>query len=159
MDLFAVLPPVLGWLWKYRNRLALGVGAILILALLGIVIPLLQPKHGANPFEKGRTRRVTHSAAWEAEPSLSPDGNLVAFTSNAAGNLDIYWVGLKGGEPVRLTDDPADDRDPCWLADGSGIVFTSNRRGDAKRRDCDLTGSEPTLLVEGANMPPFRPMA
>jgi len=158
LEISAVLPPVQGWIWKYRNRLALGVGAILILVLLGfVIIPLLQPSHETNPFEKGRIRKITHSAAWEAEPSLSPDGNLVAFTSNAAGNLDIYWVGLKGGEPVRLTDDPADDSDPCWLADGSGIVFTSNRRGETGIWKTDLTGSEPALLVEGGKHPALSP--
>ncbi len=158
LEISAVLPPVQGWIWKYRNRLTLGVGTILILALLGfVIIPMLQPKYEANPFEKGRTRRVTHSAALEAEPSLSPDGNLVAFTSNASGNLDIYWVGLAGGEPVRLTDDPADDRDPCWLADGSSIVFTSNRRGKTGIWKTDLTGNPPTLLVEEGKHPAISP--
>ena len=157
-EITTVLPPVQGWLWKYRNRLALGVGAILILALLGIIIiPILRPQYEANPFEKGRTRRVTHATAWEGEPNLSPDGNLVAFTSNASGNLDIYWVGLAGGDPVRLTDDPADDSDPCWLADGSGIVFTSTRQGGTGIWKTDLTGRTTSLLVAEGMHPSLSP--
>ncbi len=158
LEISTVLSPVQGWLWKYRNRLALGIGAIFILALLGFVITsMLQPQYEENPFEKGRTRQVTHSSAWEAQPSLSPDGNLVAFTSNAAGNLDIYWVILAGGDPVRLTDDPADDSDPCWLADGSGIVFTSTRQGRTGIWKTDLTGRTTSLLVPEGKHPSLSP--
>jgi len=158
LEISTVLPPIQGWLWKYRNRLALGVGAILILALSGIVITsITRPSYEANPFENGRTRMVTHATAWEGEPSLSPDGNLVAFTSNAAGNLDIYWVGLDGGDPVRLTDDPADDRDPCWLADGSGIVFSSTRQGVVGIWKTDLTGRTTDLLMTDSMHPALSP--
>ncbi|MEN8006035.1 MAG: protein kinase [Candidatus Krumholzibacteriota bacterium] len=157
-EISTVLPPLQGWIWKYRNRLTLGTGAILILTLLAILFgPLFRPKIEANPFEKGSTRRVTHSAAWEAEPKLSPDGNLIAFTSNAEGNLDIYWVGLAGGDPVRLTDDPADDSEPCWLADGSGIAFTSTRRGGPGIWKTDLTGRATSLLLEDALHPALSP--
>jgi Tol biopolymer transport system component len=115
------------------------------------------PRPAANPFEQGSTRRVTHLAAWEAEPRVSPDGNLVAFTSNAAGNLDIYWVGRAGGDPVRLTDDPADDSEPRWLADGSGIVFTSTRRGRLGIWRTDLSGGQPSLMLNEARNPALSP--
>ncbi len=157
-DLRRPLPPFRAWLWQYRNRLALALGGLLLLAVLrAFVGPLTGPRPTANPFDNGRTRQLTHSTACEAEPSLSPDGRLVAFTSDAAGNRDICWVGLSGGDPVRVTDDPADDNNPTWLADGSGIVFDSARQDNPGIWKTDLTGKATQLLVEGGRQPALSP--
>ena len=50
-----------------------------------------------------------------SDPSVSPDGRLVAFTVRDTdleankGRTDVWLVGLDGGEPRRLTSDPASD--------------------------------------------------
>src|SRR4030095_17186389 len=64
-------------------------------------------------------------------PQFSPDGRLLAFASDRAGqnNLDIWVQQINGGVPLRLTDDPADDTMPRFSADGSQIVFRSDRGG------------------------------
>ena len=153
-DLAGELPPFRAWLWRYRNRLALGLGALLAVAVAAVALgPLAGTRPAANPFEHGHTRQLTRGAGGEADPCLSPDGKLVAFTSNEAGNLDIFWVGLAGGDPVRVTDDPSADNDPAWLADGSAIVFTSRRRGGADIWKTDLTGRATQLLVEHGSEP------
>ena len=157
-DLCRPLPPFRAWLWKYRNRLALALGGLLLLAVLRTFLgPLTEQKSAANPFENGRTRQLTRSVAGESEPSLSPDGRLVAFTTDAAGNLDICWVGLAGGEPVRVTDDPADDSNPAWLADGSGIVFGSQRQDHPGIWKTDLSGKATQLLIEDGRQPALSP--
>ena len=45
-------------------------------------------------------------------PRWSPDGQRIAFDSNAEGNIDIYVIRASGGKPIRLTTDSADDDGP-----------------------------------------------
>jgi DNA-binding winged helix-turn-helix (wHTH) protein len=68
----------------------------------------------------------------EADPALSPDGNLVAFTWNGEkqDNFDIYVIPIQSGSPVRLTTDPAEDVSPAWSPDGRTIAFLRRLGGD-----------------------------
>ncbi|MFI5257744.1 MAG: hypothetical protein ACHQRK_10845, partial [Gemmatimonadales bacterium] len=51
----------------------------------------------------GAARRLTSSPGESSNPKLSPDGALVAFSAQYAGNVDVYVVPVEGGEPKRLT--------------------------------------------------------
>jgi Tol biopolymer transport system component len=63
-----------------------------------------------------------HDERW---PSLSPDGNQVAFTWSGENgdNEDLYVVPVGVGTPLRLTSDPSPDRSAAWSPDGSQIAF------------------------------------
>ena len=65
-------------------------------------------------------------------PSLSPDGNHVAFTWTGPkqDNPDIYMQQIGAGSPLRLTTDLANDYNPVWSPDGRSIAFL-RRQGDA----------------------------
>lgn len=51
-------------------------------------------------------RRLTFEPGLEQEPTLSPDGNYVAYSTDRAGNLDIEILPLGGGNVTRITDHP-----------------------------------------------------
>ena len=57
---------------------------------------------------------VTAYEGDELQPSLSPDGDRVAFSWNGEtrDNFDIYVKLLDSSPPLRLTTDPADDSNP-----------------------------------------------
>jgi serine/threonine protein kinase len=73
---------------------------------------------------------VTTSAENEAMPSLSPDGNSVAFSWEGEPSADIerkdrdIWIALVGSsENRRVTSGPDDDWSPNWSPDGQQIAF------------------------------------
>lgn len=63
----------------------------------------------------------------DRHPDLSPDGTLVAFESDRAGQFDIWVVGVDGTGLRRVTDHPAEDTWPTWSPNGDRIAFASNR--------------------------------
>ena len=73
--------------------------------------------------------RLTDNDAEDVEPTWSPDGTQIAFTSSRDGNPDIYVAAADGSDQRPLTTDPAPDEGPAWSPDGSRILFTSYRDG------------------------------
>ena len=73
-----------------------------------------------------QVRSVTGLDGYEMMPSLSPDGNQVAFAWNGdtdGSNVDVY-VSMVGTPAVhRLTTHPAMDVFPRWSPDGRQIAF------------------------------------
>ena len=77
-----------------------------------------------------RVSPLTQAAGLEVEPTISPDGKLVAYASDASGNWDIYTIRTTGGTPINLTaGSPADDLQPAFSPDGEEIAFRSERDG------------------------------
>jgi tricorn protease len=76
----------------------------------------------------GDARRLTSFQGQSSNPKISPDGALVAFSADYAGNIDVYVVPAAGGEPQRLTWHPGADTVQGWTPDGSKIMFASGRQ-------------------------------
>ena len=77
----------------------------------------------------GDARRLTTFPGVESDPSLSPDGALVAFSAAYDGNTDVYVAPVAGGEPRRLTWHPGEDLVRGWSVDGTAVLFASGRTG------------------------------
>lgn len=75
----------------------------------------------------GAARRLTSFQGITQNPKLSPDGKLVAFSAEYAGNTDVYVVPVEGGQPKRLTWHPSADVVQGWTPDGKSVVFASPR--------------------------------
>jgi TolB protein len=63
---------------------------------------------------------------------VSPDGKKIAYSSNRAGNFDIWVANIDGTDAHNLTGTPAQDTAPCWSPSGLEIAFTSGRSGSAQ---------------------------
>jgi tricorn protease len=75
----------------------------------------------------GMARRLTSFQGQTTNPKFSPDGKLIAFSGEYAGNNDVYVVPAPGGEPKRLTWHPGSDIVQGWTPDGKSILFSSSR--------------------------------
>lgn len=60
-------------------------------------------------------------------PTWSPDGTLIAFTSNQAEDFDLWTMKEDGSNRLRLTSMKGWDGSPRWSPDGSKIVFVGER--------------------------------
>jgi Tol biopolymer transport system component len=60
-------------------------------------------------------------------PTWSPDGKQIAFSSQIGGLTDLFVYDLDSGQLRRLTDDPYADLEPAWSPDGSLIAFVTDR--------------------------------
>lgn len=76
-----------------------------------------------NADGSGETK-ITDEPESDSEPSWSPDGARLAFSSNRDGpGQDIYTMTLDGADILRLTDSIAVDGGVQWSPDGERIVF------------------------------------
>jgi tricorn protease len=75
----------------------------------------------------GMAQRLTSSIGTEENPHFSPDGSLITFNANYAGNSEVYVVNATGGEPRRLTWHPGTDLACGWTADGKKLLIASGR--------------------------------
>lgn len=81
------------------------------------------------PFIK-RTVQITSSSALDFYPSISPDGNFVAFSSDRTGSFEIYVKQIvTGAREIQITSDGGQNFQPAFSADGSLIAFHSKKRG------------------------------
>ena len=103
---------------------------------------------------------VTQGTRPSGSPSLSPDGQWVAFHSLGAPREDIWLTRASGGTPTNLTDDAPMDRSPRWSPDGKQLVFSSNRTGTWQIWLMNPDGSNKRQLTfseSGCNTPFWSP--
>ena len=77
----------------------------------------------------GNQQNLTNDPNNDWDPSWSPDGKRIVFSSDRDGNYELYAMDANGKNQQRLTDNDFYDRVPSWSPDGKRIAFISKREG------------------------------
>lgn len=78
---------------------------------------------------------------YDMQPVYSPDGKIIAWSSNQGGNYDIWIMDKFGQNRRNLTQSPAYDIMPQITADGKRIFFLSDRTGNLEVWRMDINGA------------------
>ncbi|MBI1765375.1 MAG: PD40 domain-containing protein, partial [Acidobacteria bacterium] len=119
-------------LLQHKRGVAVSLVALLVvISALGYgAYRLLQSAPGATPPATQRAlTQLTFGAGLQSEPTWSPDGRFIAYSSDRGGNFDIWVQQVSGGNPVQVTKTPAHDWQPDWSPDGNSLAFRSEREG------------------------------
>ena len=114
-------PPARSRTWWGLTTGLVGVAMVAVGYLLFVSA---RPTEPLAPIT-GIATPLTAYPGGEIGPSLSPDGNQVAFSWNGPreDNHDVYVKLVGTGEPVRLTTASEIDESPAWSPDGQRIAF------------------------------------
>ncbi len=105
-----------------------------------------------NPDDDQPGGRLTGSQD-DTAVTWSPDGGMMAYMGNAAGNWDVFLLSPEGGVQ-QLTTDASDEGLPAWSPDGSKIAFVSNRGGGWAIYVMDLGTQQVRRILDlGAELP------
>jgi Tol biopolymer transport system component len=103
-------------------------------------------------------RRLTKSDSFNYDPSWSPEGDWIVFTSERTGPAELYRIHPDGSSLQRLTNDPAYDDQAAFSPHEKRIVFVSSREtGKANLWIMDIATHKATRLTRNKDGGDFRP--
>jgi Tol biopolymer transport system component len=137
-----------------RRRVAAGIGAALLVGIagLGAIYWKSRPRSAPGWNAGGHLSLIVSSAGAIYDPSLSPDGKMIAYIEEAHGKLDLYVSRVVGGARLRLTYDGGFKQRPRFSPDGERLTYTryvgGNRRSEVWI--IPVLGGDPVRLLSDA---------
>jgi imidazolonepropionase-like amidohydrolase/Tol biopolymer transport system component len=106
------------------------------------------------PITGGLATNITSGLPWEIQPRFSPDGSMIAFTSDRAGGDNIWIMDVDGGNRRQVTNESFRLlNNPTWHPSGEFIAArkhytTSRSAGAGEIWMYHLSGGSGVQLVE-----------
>jgi TolB protein len=91
---------------------------------------------------------LTHEPGYDAEGTVSPNGDKIVFTSLRSGDLELYTMNIDGSDVRQITNELGYDGGAFFSQDGSMLVFRASR----PKTDEDIKTYK-DLLAQGLVMP------
>lgn len=95
-------------------------------------------------LEGNIVNQLTNEKGYDAEPTVSPKGDKIVFTSTRSGDLELYTMNLDGTGIKQITDELGYDGGAFFSPDGTKIIFRSSR----PKTDKEIAAYK-ELLAEG----------
>jgi len=90
-----------------------------------------QPALWLADLKREKLRRLTASAGAEEDPSMSPDGRRLVFTSTTD-DFDLIELPLDGSKPRTLLANSRNMYSPSWSPDGTQFLYATDRDGSSE---------------------------
>jgi Tol biopolymer transport system component/DNA-binding winged helix-turn-helix (wHTH) protein len=98
-------------------------GGVILLVAGNLWIYMRRETPAASP--QRMLTRITFDDGLQNEPTWSPDGRYVAYSSDRGGKFDIWVQQVSGGDPIQITEGPGHHWQPDWSPDGKYIAYRS----------------------------------
>jgi Tol biopolymer transport system component len=72
-------------------------------------------------------KQLTNEVGYDAEPTVSPKGDKIVFTSTRSGDLELYTMNIDGTDVKQITDELGYDGGAFFSPDGSKLIFRASR--------------------------------
>jgi len=72
-------------------------------------------------------KQLTSAKGYDAEPTLSPDGKKMIYTSDKDGDIDLYIMDIKTGKEKKVTNTLGYDGGAWFSPDGKKIIWRASR--------------------------------
>jgi serine/threonine protein kinase len=113
---------------------AAGVVALAVVVMAVYAAVKLDPLKAISPTLPGSEAELeivqfTSGGGIADFPSWSPEGEWLAYASDASGNLEIWKQRSTGGEPTRLSWSDYNESYPAWSPDGRSIACCTDSGG------------------------------
>jgi Tol biopolymer transport system component/DNA-binding winged helix-turn-helix (wHTH) protein len=109
---------------RRKAPLALALSSIAVLLVSGGLWIYKRNESPVAPPQHTLTR-ITFDEGLQNEPTWSPDGRYIAYSSDRAGKFDIWVQQIGGGNPLQITNRPGNNWQPDWSPDGKSIAYRS----------------------------------
>lgn len=80
-----------------------------------------------NDLEGNVVKQLTNEPGYDAEATLSPQGDKVVFTSIRSGDLELYTMDIDGSNVQQVTDELGYDGGAFFSPDGTELIFRASR--------------------------------
>jgi len=72
-------------------------------------------------------KQLTNEPGYDAEPTVSPNGDKIVFTSTRSGDLELFTMNIDGTDIKQITFELGYDGGAFFSPDGTKIIFRSSR--------------------------------
>jgi len=123
------------------------------------IAPTAKPSPAIDAPPKPRLQRVTTTTAATFWPSLSSDGRMVVYVSDAGqdGATPQVWLQQVGGSAVQLTKGMRECAEPAFSHDDTRVIFTASADSTRHVYEVPTLGGQPRVLKRMARGARFAP--
>jgi eukaryotic-like serine/threonine-protein kinase len=144
-----------------RSKSALWKAAVVVLLLAlmaaGTIAWRMTDAQPTVDLSGLRFRAIATGAAYEGLPAFSPDGQIVAYSQDVDGVLQIFTRRLDSDTAVPVTSCPYDCKYPFWSPDGKRLYYVSLAGYRESLWSISVAGGSPHVVVENVTRAALSP--